>query len=223
MINNSGAELCAQLLEEYNSIQAAPTYDVNGQSAQVQQAYALYRQGIATLASHAASFQGCGRNGESLGKLDLDTIRPIVARVVATFSQALELSRYAPDASGSPLETAIVQARNAVEDIGGFLDMKVLTYGSLLRAKDAPCNQLLADQAIYDQALEMDVSTQPANFQNAYQLYRQAVDLYRAKVSIGEFCSSETNVINQRVAGEMRPHVSEVGGLLTDALSTLGQ
>ena len=46
MASGAGVEVCAPLIAKYQGIHTAPTYDVTGQSTEVQNAYAAYRNGI---------------------------------------------------------------------------------------------------------------------------------------------------------------------------------
>ena len=46
MASGGGVEVCAPLIAEYQGIHNAPTYDVTGQSTEMQNAYAAYRNGI---------------------------------------------------------------------------------------------------------------------------------------------------------------------------------
>ena len=68
MLNNRQAvELCTPARTMLESLLAAPAYDVSGQSAEAQQAYALYRQSLEIVNSTATTIRSCGGGGSTTG------------------------------------------------------------------------------------------------------------------------------------------------------------
>ncbi len=226
MTNGKGAELCASLREKYQSIHTAPTYDVNGQTQQVQQAYALYRQAIDLIDSRSAVFLGCGQGHDAIGAIDLGNTHRTLEQASRLFGQALDwLRRGVSTSSGTPLANAIIRARNAAEDIGGVLDRRLGAVRAFPWHSNEPeCAQMLDDYNIVINSPSFDVSAQPANVQAAYQTYRQAIDQFKDKEeAICSKCSMEHGDLTPTTARVIRAALTDIGGLLTDALNMLGQ
>ena len=99
MKQGGGAQLCAPLLENYQSLHNAPTYDPIGQSVQFQQAYNLYRQAIDLVNGRAASFQSCGQGGGAIGGLDWSETRAKLDRAAQLLQQARDWANRTVDLS----------------------------------------------------------------------------------------------------------------------------
>ena len=118
-----------------------------------------------------------------------------------------------------PLRDAIIKARDAVESIGGAMDR--IYHGGGGEA----CAPFMASYVAITQSPIYDVSTQPANVQGAYALYRQGVDYVPAsKISqIAKICLQGGGTIGNLDFNEARQSVSTAGSLFTQALAGLGQ
>jgi hypothetical protein len=218
MKQGGGVDLCATLLEDYQNIHNAPTYDPNGQSVQFQQAYTLYRQAIDLIYSRAASFQGCGQGGGTIGGLDWSETRTKPDRATQLLRQAPDWAQRAADLSSStPLPDAVTRARLAVVAILGAMD-RYLEAGS-----HEPCEPIVAEIDALKAAPTYDIGDQPATVQNAYSLYRQAVDLAVAKtVSIVDVCARGGGEIGSLDAYALRQALRDIYSNLTQALKLLG-
>ena len=219
MKQGGGAELCAPLLEAYQNIRNAPTYDPNGQSVQFQQAYNLYRQAIDLINSRAASFQSCGQGGGAIGGLDWSETRTKLDRATQLLQQALDWAQRTADMSSSmSLPEAVTRARLAVVAIVSAMD-RYLDAGS-----HESCAPLVAEINVLKAAPMYDVSTQSPTVQNAYSLYRQAVDLGVAKTaSIVDVCARGGGEIGSQDAYTLRQAFRDIYSNLTQTLSLLGQ
>jgi hypothetical protein len=206
-------------LEDYQNIHNAPTYDPNGQSVQFQQAYNLYRQAIDLINSRAASFQSCGQGGGTIGGLDWSETRAKLDRAAQLLQQALDWAqRTAGPSTSIALPEAVTRARLAVVAILGALD-RYLEAGS-----HEPCEPIVAEIDALKAAPTYDVSDQSATVQNAYSLYRQAVDLAVAKtVSIVDVCAQGGGEIGSLDAYATRQALRDIYSNLTQALQLLGQ
>lgn len=118
-----------------------------------------------------------------------------------------------------PLRDAIIKARDAVEAIGGAMDR--IYHGGGGEA----CGPFMANYLTVANSPTYDVSTQPANVQGAYAQYRQGVEFVPAsKISqIARICLEGGGSIGNLDFNEARQAVNTAGGLLTQALATLGQ
>jgi hypothetical protein len=118
----------------------------------------------------------------------------------------------------SPLKDVLVRARTATENIGGAMDR--LYHGSGVEA----CGPLVADYLYVSGAPEYDLSAQPANIQNAYGPYRQAVGIISAKIApIYRVCTGGGGTIGKLDFDVARRAINEAGSLFTQALNLLGQ
>ncbi len=211
-------DLCAPLVEAYRNIHNAPTYDPNGQSVQFQQAYNLYRQAIDLINSRTASFESCGQGGGTIGGLDWSETRAKLDRATQLLRQALDWAQRTADPSSMSLPEAVTRARLAAVAIVGAMD-RYLDAGS-----HEPCEPIVAEIDALKAAPTYDVSDQPATVQNAYSLYRQAVDLGVAKtVSIVDVCARGGGEIGSLDAYALRQTFRDIYSNLTQALKLLGQ
>jgi len=89
--HGGGGEACAPFLQSYMAIVNSPTYDVSAQPANVQGAYALYRQGAdfvpASKITQIANV--CLQGGGTIGTLDFNEARQGVNTTGSLFTQAL--------------------------------------------------------------------------------------------------------------------------------------
>jgi hypothetical protein len=117
------------------------------------------------------------------------------------------------------LRNAVIKARDAVEAIGGAMDR--IYHGGGGEA----CAPFMANYSTVTKSPTYDVATQPANVQGAYAQYRQGVEFVPAsKISlIANICQGGGGSIGSLDFNEARQAVNTVGGLLTQALASLGQ
>jgi hypothetical protein len=187
MIAGGGVELCAPLIEKYQSIHNAPTYDVSGQSNEAQQAYAAYRDGISLLDSRADIILSCGQGGGSISALNLGLVRYPVGQAANSFAQALEALKREPGVLAlSPLEDAIVRAIRAVGGVGDAANKMMSNQwessGGRIAATDPRCVEAINSHNAIP-SFTMDPTGQPASVQAAYQLYQEALNLYQVEVN----------------------------------------
>jgi hypothetical protein len=118
-----------------------------------------------------------------------------------------------------PLRDAIINARNAVEAIGGAMDR--IYHGGGGEA----CAPFMANYSAVVNSPTYDVSAQPGSVQAAYAQYRQGVEFVPAsKISqIANICLQGGGTIGNLDFNEARQAVNTAGGLLTQALASLGQ
>ena len=117
-----------------------------------------------------------------------------------------------------PLADTIVRTRQHVESLGGALDR--LYHGGGAEA----CGPLLSDYFSVVGAPTYDVSAQPANVQNAYGLYQQAINLISAKLqSIAQVCLSGGGTVGRLDFDLARQSINDAGSLLTQAQQALAQ
>jgi hypothetical protein len=118
-----------------------------------------------------------------------------------------------------PLHDSIAKARDAVEAIGGAMDR--IYHGGGAEA----CGPFMSSYLTILKSPTYDVSTQPANVQGAYARYRQGVEyLAGSKVTqIAKICLQGGGSIGGLDFNEARQSVNTAGGMLTEALATLGQ
>jgi hypothetical protein len=219
MKHGGGMELCAPLLADYQNIHNAPTYDPNGQPVQFQQAYNLYRQAIDLIDSRAASFQGCGQGGGTIGGLAWSETRAALDRATQLLQQALDWAQRAVEPSASmTLPEAVARARLAAVAITGAMD-RMLEAGS----REA-CEPVVAEVEVLKKLPMFDVSTESAAVQAAYGLYRQSVDLATAKtVSTINVCAQGGGEIGTQDLYTARQAFRDIHNTLSQALTLLGQ
>ena len=187
MASGAGVEVCAPLIAKYQGIHNAPTYDVTGQSTEMQNAYAAYRNGINIVNTLGAKILSCGQNGGPIGALDLGPLQRPMGKAVESFGQARDAIQLAPGVSTlSPLEDAIVRALHSVDGINGIVNQLISGKGyggpTQIKAGDAFCTQVVA----YHNAIPvftMDPAGQSPSVQAAYQLYQEALNTYQVEVS----------------------------------------
>jgi hypothetical protein len=213
-----GTETCPPLRENSQSFQNAPVYDVAGQSLQFQQAYTFYRQAIDLVNSRTAAFQGCGLGGGAIGGLDWEVTRTKVAQAIEKLEQAeLWAQRVASVSSSSSLVDATKRIHLAVVSLLTILE-KALGSG------EEPCAPFLAEYDVVATAPVYDVGSQPANIQNAYGLYRRAIDMTLSRaVPLADMCKQGGGQIYKPDYVAARDTFREAIGYLEQALAILGQ
>ena len=218
MNGGGGVELCTSLIGQYQSLHNAPTYDMNGQSSEMQQAYSLYRQAIASADTRADTILACGQSGTLLGKGDLSAIRFLVSAAGNTLGQARDwVQRAVNVSSGSPLVDSVARIRTAITQIS-------LSFQRILVGQDEPCGPFVNEYNVLLNAPTYDVSAQSANVQNAYGLYRQGIELALSKASpVAEVCSKGGGNIGKLDVTTAAPVLKQAESALNQALSLLGQ
>ena len=206
MINGGGSELCAPLIEKYNSLRAAPTYDLAGESSEVKQAYDLYRQGSSLLDARSGTILGCGHGSGPIGGVELGQVRWTAGLSVDLFGRARELINSAPGISTlSPFESAIARLLHSAQGITGILDGLAALYQKSMQFKtnSSVCVQAVAyHNAI--QAFTMDPASQSASIQSAYQLYRDALNQYETEISsFPKMCAADRATLSTVSVGNM--------------------
>ncbi len=221
-MSGGGVELCAPLIEKYQSIHTAPTYDMNSQSNEAQQAYGLYRQGIDLMDTKSGTILSCGQGNGPIGGIELGMARQTVSRAIDLFGRARDVINLAPGVSTlSPLEAVITQMLRSVEGIGGVVN-RLPKYGSArLIPSDARCIEVVAYHNAIP-AFVMDPSDQPPPVQAAYQLYQEAVNLYKVEVSnFPKMCASEGGMVTGKSMGDLHFKIVKITGKLGQALNAL--
>ena len=213
-----GVELCIPLIEKYQGLHNAPTYDMTGQSNEMQQAYALYRDAIASVDTRAVTFLACGENGRPIGGGDVPVLRKLVSTAGNTLGQARDWVQRAVTVSGdSPLVDAVGRMRTAASQIS-------LSFQRILVGRDEPCEPFVNEHNTLLNAPVYDVSAQPANVQNAYGLYRQGIDLALSKATpVADVCSKGGGSIGKLDVTTAAPVLKQAESLLNQALGALGQ
>jgi hypothetical protein len=229
MASGGGAELCAPLIEKHQSIRAAPTYDMNGQPNEIQQAYGLYRQGIELIDTRSGAILACGQGGGAMGGIELGLVRQTVSRAIDLFGRARDLISLAPGVSTlSPLENAIVRLLRSVEGINGIVNGIISSrrYGggqTQFSGDDPACAQAVA----YHNAIvpfTMDPAGQPPPVQAAYQLYQEAANIYEVEISnFPRTCVSGEVTFSSTSLGNLHGKLVGIIDKLNQALNALKQ
>jgi hypothetical protein len=110
----SRVDLCAPLLEKYQSLHNAPTYDMNGQTAEAQNAYSLYRQAISAVDEQAGAFQACGAGEGTIGGLSWSNAYATLNKAEQLMSRAQNWSRMTGVSTSTSLKDAVKRVRLAV-------------------------------------------------------------------------------------------------------------
>lgn len=234
-LSQKDAALCAPMLTSFNSLLAAPVYDVSAQASTVQQAYNFYRGAIDLLTAQAAFVRACGASGTgTLNPAEMGKVRPIIGDAVNQLAQAWELVRYESDASSAaspngPLLSAIRKAMYDSLALGGTRHSKFTLatpqwWPYPVDVTSYPCEDF---SALYDQvtnAPTFNVSTQTGNAQAAYDKYRKAV----ATVSDGarpiyEACGRQEGKILDKMVMSLRGATATAQELLSQAFALLNQ
>jgi hypothetical protein len=187
IINGGGSELCAPLIEKYQSIHNAPSYDVSGQSNEAQQAYAAYRNGVSILDTRAALILECGQSGGTISPLNLGPVRQTVGKATDSFAQALDVLQWAPGMSSlPPLEDAIARALRAIGGVGNAVNGMLTHDYNMPKGHLKPTDPRCVEAINSHNALPnftMDPTGQPSSIQTAYRLYQEAISQYQAEAS----------------------------------------
>jgi hypothetical protein len=90
LYNGGGIEACAPFIADYNGVVGAPQYDVAAQPANVQGAYATYRQAISLIANKVSSIaEVCQKGGGAPSRLSFDVARMSVNEAGSLLTNAL--------------------------------------------------------------------------------------------------------------------------------------
>ena len=88
--HGSGGEACAPFLADYGGVVNAPEYDISAQPANVQGAYALYRQAVALITDKVRFISDvCTKGGGNVGKLAFDVGRTDIGTAASMLTNAL--------------------------------------------------------------------------------------------------------------------------------------
>jgi hypothetical protein len=218
MKSQGGIETCLPLRAKSQSLQNAPVYDIAGQSLQYQQAHSFYRQAIDLVNSRIAAFQGCGSGGGPIGGLDWEVTRMKVAQAIEKLEQAeLWAQRVVSVSSSSSLVDATKRIRLAVVSLLTILE-KAMGSG------EESCEPFLAEYNVIATAPVYDVHSQPANIQNAYGLYRRAIDVTLSRaVPLADMCKQGGGQVYKPDYVVARDTFREAIGYLEQALAIPGQ
>jgi hypothetical protein len=234
-LSQKDAAVCAPLLASFNSLLAAPVYDVSAQAGTVQQAYSLYRNAIGMLSAQAGFVRSCGASGTgTLNPAEMGKVRPIIGDAVNQLAQAWELVRYESDASSAaspngPLLSAIRKAMYDSVALGGTSHSRstIATphwWPYPVDVTSYPCEGFRAG---YDQVVNaptFDVNTQTGNVQAAYDKYRKAIaTVSDGARSIYEACGRQEGKIVDGMVMSLRGSTSAAHELLSQAFALLNQ
>lgn len=85
-----GAEACKPILSDYYGIANAPTYNVSAQPANVQNAYASYREAVSIITQKFSPIRSvCESGGGTVSKLDFDVARMAINDAADRLNAAL--------------------------------------------------------------------------------------------------------------------------------------
>jgi hypothetical protein len=222
--SGGSVDLCVTLMRQYNNIHAAPIYSTQGQPAQLRQAYDLYRQAINTIDERAGTYRSCGQAGGTLGQLDAGVTNKTLQTAIGLLIQAVDLTKSVPEgAVSSPVEAGVTRLRVALLGLRSvFNSLHIETnYGSILKAKNPECSQVLALDASI-QPLTMDASQQPQSVHSAYDLYQQALTLYQQNIKgLANACVTEDGTVSVNAMRLMLLVFKQIDDLLTSADNSL--
>jgi hypothetical protein len=218
MLGGGGVELCAPLIEKYQGVHNAPTYDVSGQNYEMQQAYAAYRNGINILETQSGMILGCGQSGGPLGALDNGKIHIQLNKVMDAFGQAHDwVQRAVPISAARSLSEAVQRVQLAISQ----LDLAYQHAGS---GQMQECDPFINEYNVLANAPAFDVSAESANIQNAYSLYRQGIDLAMSKsFTVVDMCNRGGGMLGTLDFTTSIPAMKQALTLLNQALGLLGQ
>jgi len=217
MASGGGVEVCAPLIAKYQGLHNAPAYDMTGQSTEMQNAYAAYRNGISIMDTQGPKILSCGQNGGPIGALDLGPMQRNVSKSIESFGTARDWTQRAVTISaGSSLIDAVKRVQTAISQI----DLTYQRAGSSTQE----CDPFINEHNVLVNAPTYDVSTEPAHVQSAYGLYRQGIELTLSKSStVVEMCNRGGGSLGWLDYGQSLPALKKAQALLNQALGLLGQ
>lgn len=239
--NGGGPDLCPPMIQTFNALVAAPTYDVSAAAGNVQQAYALYRAAIDRYNAQAGILRACGQGGSgTIQKYDLGTAYRQCGDAANLLGQAWDLVRFeagtgAAASAVTPLLKIIQQTLYASDQLGDFKSrlnsQQEYKMGILVEigpfpiaAKNFPCGEYAA---LYDQVVNapvLDVSSLPAQAQTAYNQYRQGIAIMTTEAKpILDHCSDPESTIVFDLNTRLKAGATAAHELFAQALSALGQ
>jgi hypothetical protein len=218
MAGGGGVEACAPLIAKYQGVHDAPTYDMTGQSTEMQNAYAAYRNGVNLVDTERDKLLGCGQNGGPIGTFDIGTILFPLRRAVESFGQARDWTQRAVTVSAnSPLIDSVRRIQTAISQID-------LAYQRAGSGQTEDCDAFINEHNVLVNAPAYDVGAEPPNVQNAYALYRRGIELALSKSStVVDMCNRGGGLLGWLDYGQSLPVLKEAQALLNQALSALGQ
>jgi hypothetical protein len=218
MAGGAGVEVCAPLIAKYQGIHNAPTYDMAGQSTEMQNAYAAYRNGVNLVDTLGPKILSCGQNGGPIGALDLGAMQYPLRKAVESFGQARDWTQRAVTISA---DSSLIDAVKRVQTAISQIDLAYQRAGS---GQTEDCDPFINEHNILVNAPAYDVSAEPAHIQNAYALYRHGIELALTKTSIVvDMCNRGGGLLGRLDYGLSLPVLREAQTSLIQALSLLGQ
>lgn len=150
------------------------------------------------------------------------TRRPATATPIPTATRTATRTPVRPSAtpvpSTPPLANTVQTTLNRVNSLGGALDRLYWDGGA------EACKPILSDYYGIANAPTYDVSAQPANVQNAYASYREAVSIITQKFSvIRSVCESGGGTISRLDFDVARMAINDAADRLNAALRALGR
>jgi hypothetical protein len=229
------ADLCPPMLQTFNSLIVAPTYDMNGQSANVQHAYTLYRGAIDQLNTLGERLRTCGQSGSgTIGRNQLNPIIPLAGDATNQLAQAWELVRYevntsSTDSQTGPLVSAVRQVMYNSDALGGFKSRPSryttatpVWWPFPTDVKSFPCDEYRATYERIASAPTFEVSTQSANTQAAYDKYLKAVStMLEVARPVYEICGRQEGTITSKMMLDLGNFASIAHELLSQAFQLL--
>ncbi len=233
--------LCAPMLQSLDSLVNAPSYDVNTEPANVQQAYGLYRGAIDQLNDQVTVLKTCGASGKgTINPNELGTVHPKVGQAANQLAQAWSLVQNEASVSSAgptaPLLTAIRQVMYDADTLGEFRSR--VSAGKVdnenpyfrppfpfpMKVTSFPCDDFTTIYNRLTHAPTFDVSAQSAAIQAAYDKYLKALTLIvdNARPVFGT-CAAQTGVIGTGMIFDVLYGAQTAHGLFSQAIQLLTQ
>ena len=227
--------LCAPMLQSFNSLINAPTYDVGTQPSNVQQAYSLYRGAIDQLNAQAAVLRACGASGKgTINSIDLGLVHSKVGDAANQLARAWSLVQDEASVSSAgpaaPLLAAIRQVMYDADALNGLKNRMAAMQGWFQTwpfpapISAFPCSDYIT---IYDRivnAPSFDVSAQSLAAQAAYSKYRAGVAaMMDGGKGIFDVCSLPQGLIVNEVVKRLIQSAATAHELFSQAIQLLSQ
>jgi hypothetical protein len=214
-INNSLAGRngdCNIAIPQYDLITSAPAYDVSAQSAEIQAAYDLYRQGVERVKATAPKIRRVCQGGGRIDRLDIAEAHKGISDAITFFGRARDLCpqlRLCPTTVAKPTATKAISSM-ALSDLLVKTRDGMHTVMSLLDSAQTNldagfCQQFVPQyNAIINQVVLNEEGRHPTWIEQ-YNAYKVIVNffqnrLYRAR----EVCDAGGGKIGPAEYGEMR-------------------
>lgn len=233
------AAQCAPMLASLNALLSAPVYEVTAQSANIQEAYGLYRAAIDQISTQLALLQQCGASGTgTVNPAELGKARRVISEAVNQLGRAWQLVRFETSNSSVPAAylpvlTAIQQAMNDSDVLGDFrsrlpkevkyIQGRLFTVYALPRkVAEFPC----ADFAALYNRLGSAPSFDPGadgSVQAAHHKYREAlVVILEAAKPIMDNCAVPDSLITWDMMENLKSGATKAHDHFAEALRQLG-